>query len=451
LPADVRSDIYAAAIMLFELLCGRRPYVADSLPAVLALHLDARVPDPRSIVPDIGDALAALCRAGLAKDPAERPQTAAAFLGALEEAARQRYGAAWATGLGLGALVGGGLGLGATSGARTAPYVARAGRLSRRALIRLAAGGTAATAVVAGVLISIAVRHHSTPRAAAPPIPAATISRTTAPPTRTSTTPSPAALTGRFVVTVPAGPTATRTSVDELIDASGRVITRYPAATAVCCYGRALSPDGRSVLDLGEGMLQVGPAAGPARTIWSTPNGVISAAAWSPNGQLIAFALTDESTPVPTSDLDVIGVATAQPEVVAKGTNIHSIAWSPDGTRIAFLQNQGDIWLVPAGGGAVTSVRTPQTMLPNTLAWSPGPQLVFDETGTSPTGVWTVAADGSGLRVLVPGATSPSWAPGGNYFAAVRGGRVVIADRAGRVERKVGPAHARRVQWGGSG
>jgi dipeptidyl aminopeptidase/acylaminoacyl peptidase len=236
-----------------------------------------------------------------------------------------------------------------------------------------------------------------------------------------------------------------------LIDPAGHVLTHYPAATAVCCYGRALSPDGRSMLDLGEGMLQVGPAAGPTRTIWSTPNGVISAAAWSPNGRLIAFALTDESTPVPTSSLDVISVQAAQPEVVAKGTNIHAIAWSPDGTRIAFLQNQGDIRLVPAGGGTVTSLRTPPTMLPNTLAWAPGPQLLFDETGRSPTGVWTVAADGSGLRVVLAGATSPSWAPGGNYFAAVRGGRVVIADGAGRVVRDVGPTHARRVQWGGSG
>ena len=440
-PADARSDIYACAVMLYELLCGQRPFTADSVPALLARHLSAPVPDPRRLVPDIGDGLAALCRAGLAKDPAQRPQTALDFLRALEDAARQRYGPAWATGLGLGALVGGGLAPVAEHAAaplRT-PRV-RAVRPARR-FSRLAVGGGVATAVAAAVVATVVVRHQSTPAAQPPPTTPPTAPPTSAPPP--SNTAAPASFTGRLLVRAHGR--------DEIVDTTGTLTaTLNRGGPGGCCYGRALSPDGRDRLELGEGSLQVGPATGVTHEIWATPTGEVETAVWSPDGRQIAFTVVDRAA-ASASLLEVVRVDGGGAHVVATGVNVQAIAWAPDGRQIAFSRQAGTISLISLEGGAVTSLRTSPAMVPTGLAWAPGRQLIFDESGTSPNGVWTIAADGSGLRVLLAGAASPSWAPGGHDFAAVRGGRVVIADASGTVLRTVGPTGVEHVQWTGSG
>lgn len=87
-PADRRSDIYGMAVLLFELLAGRPPYQADTVEEMLAQHTSAPVPDVRTFAPHIPEAVAALCRAGMAKDPADRPPSAAVFAQLLEQAAQ---------------------------------------------------------------------------------------------------------------------------------------------------------------------------------------------------------------------------------------------------------------------------------------------------------------------------------------------------------------------------
>jgi hypothetical protein len=88
-------------------------------------------------------------------------------------------------------------------------------------------------------------------------------------------------------------------------------------------------------------------------------------------------------------------------------------------------------------------------MLPGSLSWAPGHSLLFAETGVEPTGTWIVNTDASGLRSILPGATSPSWAPDGTHFAAVANRRVVIATSTGQVVSTTGPADTATVQWGG--
>jgi hypothetical protein len=424
-PADVRSDVYACAVMLFELLCGVRPYAGPSVDAVLVAHLSAPVPDPRMHDPTITEQFARLCTSALAKDPAVRPQSAAEFLAALEDAARQRYGAAWRTGVGIGALVGG-LGAGGVVSARAAAGLGRArrglrlgSRLGRRAVF--ATGGAVVVAAVVIVTLVATAKHGHSP---------------------------PAALTGRLLVTgFPAG------LEYHIVDPTGTLVTQRRRTSPLCCTAVTLSPDGKRALVRGEGFLgteTIGGGAAAGQTLWSSGIESAGAAVWSPDGTRVAFSTLDYSTPVPSSDVDVINADGSRLRVVAHGLDVESIAWSPNGRRLAFLQQQGGIWVVPANGGTAHDIlRGPRRLdkFQSELSWAPADRLLFVQERPAPNGVWTVAADGSGLHNLLAGARSPSWGPDARHFAAVIRGRVVIADSAGRVARTIVPRGISTVQW----
>ncbi|MER5202397.1 serine/threonine-protein kinase [Streptomyces sp. NPDC002825] len=88
-PASPAGDVYAATAVFHECLTGRQPFVADDLIALRLQHL--RAPVETAGVPEpVRD----LVRAGLAKDPADRPGIDV-FLAGLERAAADGYGADW--------------------------------------------------------------------------------------------------------------------------------------------------------------------------------------------------------------------------------------------------------------------------------------------------------------------------------------------------------------------
>ena len=76
LPMDLRSDLYSAGVVLYELLVGHRlfqdPDPAEKLRRVRA----AEVPDPRPENPDIPDDLWMILSSMLAKEPKDRPVNA---------------------------------------------------------------------------------------------------------------------------------------------------------------------------------------------------------------------------------------------------------------------------------------------------------------------------------------------------------------------------------------
>ncbi|WP_231633477.1 serine/threonine-protein kinase, partial [Streptomyces clavuligerus] len=88
--ASPSTDVYAATATFFECLTGHKPYTADNFAELALAHMEAPVPDEEAPEP-----LRPLIRRGLAKDPAERPGSAAAFLAELEGIAERAYGPAW--------------------------------------------------------------------------------------------------------------------------------------------------------------------------------------------------------------------------------------------------------------------------------------------------------------------------------------------------------------------
>jgi serine/threonine-protein kinase len=82
---DERSDLYALGIVLFEMITGRRPFEADSVPAVLEMQRSAPAPDPRTVERDVPAALAEIILRCLEKEPAARFPDAVALEAALQK------------------------------------------------------------------------------------------------------------------------------------------------------------------------------------------------------------------------------------------------------------------------------------------------------------------------------------------------------------------------------
>ncbi len=79
-PVDPRSDLYSLGVLMFEMLTGGKPYTGRGIPEIIDAHI--RAPVPR--LPDELRQYQPLIDGLLAKDPAERFQSAGEFIAGLE-------------------------------------------------------------------------------------------------------------------------------------------------------------------------------------------------------------------------------------------------------------------------------------------------------------------------------------------------------------------------------
>ena len=82
---DARTDLYAVAVLLFEILAGKKPFVSENVGELIFMHRESPPPLLRDAAPAAGysDALEAVLGKALAKLPEDRFQSAADFAAAL--------------------------------------------------------------------------------------------------------------------------------------------------------------------------------------------------------------------------------------------------------------------------------------------------------------------------------------------------------------------------------
>lgn len=77
---DARSDLYSIGVLLYRLLSGRLPFVADSPTAMIFQHVYETPPPLKEAAPEVPAVIAAIVEKLMAKDPSDRYGSASEIL-----------------------------------------------------------------------------------------------------------------------------------------------------------------------------------------------------------------------------------------------------------------------------------------------------------------------------------------------------------------------------------
>ena len=164
--------------------------------------------------------------------------------------------------------------------------------------------------------------------------------------------------------------------------------------------------------------------AGGTETILTPSGGNQTWPAFSPDGTRIAFVQTGHLWIMKANGSDTHAVS------VTGNPYEGSPAWSPNATKLAYINGtDGQIYTVPASGGTPTHITSGITEMAD-IRWSPdGTKIVFDAKDTAATGyrqIFRVNLTTKTVTRLTSGAcdsVEPDWSPDGTQivFAANEG------------------------------
>ena len=348
---DHRVDIYALGVLGYELLTGRAPFAATTAQEMLAAHVTS---DPEPLAqyrPTVSPELAAAVMKCLAKKPADRWQTADELLTALEPLATPSGG---------------------TTPTQTRPATALA-RLPRWAPWAVGAAAVAVAALVWRALSS-----------AGPGWVVSNIRQVTREPEieyMPAISPD-----GREVAYAAGYPDAMHIYVRDV--AGGRAL---PLTEDLGGWGQnypVWTPDGSRIVFMRYGV-------GDAPRAFAVPRMGGAAAPVGRTGQGIVWAVRGDTMLYTRAEsLFIGGMDGAWESFLTAAAGLHSAAWSPDGSRVAFVRGNA----IYIGSGTIGN-------------WAPS-------------SIWTVGIrGGQAVRVTADSGgafhESPAWLPDGRHLLLV--------------------------------
>jgi eukaryotic-like serine/threonine-protein kinase len=189
-------------------------------------------------------------------------------------------------------------------------------------------------------------------------------------------------------------------------------------------YAVAWSPDGSRIASSGyDKTVQIWDSTfGDSFLTYSGHSNWVWSVAWSPDGKSIASAGGDKT-------VQVWNAAGGQHIYTYRGHmgNVYSVAWSPDGKLIASASSDGtvQVWF-PDTGNLLYTLRLYNTTMWS-VAWSPDGKRIAAGSNNNTIQVWN-STDGS-YQFILGGHTdfvySVAWSPNGKYIASASGDKTV--------------------------
>ena len=217
----------------------------------------------------------------------------------------------------------------------------------------------------------------------------------------------------------------TRTGQDRAIpiyvpdDGIARQPERVSAAKNIEWF--SLSPDGARALFIGRGDLFTAPVEhGLVRNLSHSPNAHERDADWSHDGEHIVY-VSDWTGEEELWIVDHRGQAPARQLTRDTRARLSRPQFSPDGKHVAYSDQRGKIFVIPAAGGRAVEVADEPFSGASHYAWSPDGQFLAyglsDATGLSGVYIWSLR-EGRARRVSEPSfhAHTPAWHPKGEHL-----------------------------------